>query len=90
MYTIKLAISNPIQAFGGSKTPNVPSFIQPSGVDSPSKAMLTPCIGICELRADGLCEGCLRTGAEIGDWTSFSDNERSQLMDIILPSRQSP
>ena len=30
--------------------------------------VLSPCIGICHLGADGLCEGCLRTGDEIARW----------------------
>jgi len=88
MYTIKLAIGNPVQAFGGSLSGNGLLSIQPSQAAIASKAMLSPCIGICEIRSDGLCEGCLRTGAEIGGWTSFSDSERVQLMDVILPSRQ--
>lgn len=88
MYTIKLALSNPVQPFGRSNGADTTSFIQPLQVDAPSKAVLTPCIGICELRSDGLCEGCLRTGAEIGGWSSFTDSDRAQLMDVVLPSRQ--
>ena len=29
------------------------------------RAVLSPCIGVCSLDADGLCEGCHRTSAEI-------------------------
>ena len=50
--------------------------------------MLTPCIGICELSDDGYCEGCHRTGQEIGRWTSMDDFERRLLMDEILPARE--
>ena len=88
MYTIKLALSNPVQPFGGSNSAYAPSFIQPSRTAAASQPMLTPCIGVCELRVDGLCEGCLRTGAEIGGWSGFTDDERAQLMDVVLPSRQ--
>lgn len=50
--------------------------------------ILSPCIGICELRADGYCEGCLRTGAEIGRWVAMSADERRHLMDVVLPRRE--
>ncbi len=49
--------------------------------------ILTPCIGICTLRADGLCAGCLRTGNEIAAWGSMSDSEKRQLMEQVLPQR---
>jgi hypothetical protein len=52
-----------------------------------STAILSPCIGICRLGADGLCEGCLRTGDEIARWLSMSDAERTRLMFDVLPSR---
>jgi len=52
-----------------------------------SNAILSPCIGICRLGTDGLCEGCLRTGDEIARWMSLSDAERTHLMRDVLPSR---
>jgi hypothetical protein len=52
-----------------------------------SVAILSPCTGICRLGADGLCEGCLRTGDEIARWLSMSDAERARLMSDVLPSR---
>jgi uncharacterized protein len=52
-----------------------------------SKATLSPCIGICRLGEDGLCEGCLRTGDEIARWMSLSDAERTHLMFDVLPKR---
>jgi predicted Fe-S protein YdhL (DUF1289 family) len=51
-------------------------------------AILTPCIGICELAADGCCEGCHRTGTEIARWASMEDSERRWLMDEVLPARE--
>lgn len=50
-------------------------------------AVLTPCIGICTLRADGLCAGCLRTGDEIAAWGAMSDGEKRRLMCEVLPQR---
>ncbi len=50
--------------------------------------ILTPCIGICSLDAQGLCEGCFRTGDEIAQWSLMSDSERTRLMDEVLPVRE--
>ena len=50
---------------------------------------LSPCIGICTLGSDGLCEGCLRTGAEIGAWSQLTNSERRRIMDEVLPLRES-
>lgn len=50
---------------------------------------LTPCTGICRLDERGYCEGCLRTGEEIGRWRLMSDPERLQLMRTVLPGRKS-
>ena len=54
----------------------------------PQRAILTPCIGICDLDGEGLCEGCHRTAAEIGAWSTMSDGERQHVMDVVLPSRE--
>jgi predicted Fe-S protein YdhL (DUF1289 family) len=51
------------------------------------KAILSPCVGICTLDADGLCAGCHRTAGEIARWMYYSDAERVQLMDEVLPRR---
>ncbi|MCK7595270.1 DUF1289 domain-containing protein [Lysobacter sp. CAU 1642] len=53
-----------------------------------AKPLMTPCIGICQLGDDGLCEGCFRSGDEIAAWASLSDAERTRLMDEILPGRE--
>lgn len=51
--------------------------------------VLTPCIGVCELGADGLCTGCQRDGAEIARWSQMNDAERLRLMEQVLPERAS-
>jgi predicted Fe-S protein YdhL (DUF1289 family) len=33
----------------------------------------SPCISICEMGADGLCKGCLRTIEEIAAWGRADD-----------------
>ncbi len=49
--------------------------------------VMSPCVGICHLGADGLCEGCLRTGEEIACWLAIDDAERRRIMDEVLPAR---
>jgi len=52
------------------------------------RSLLTPCTGICTLDAEGLCEGCQRSGTEIASWSSISDEERLRLMTVVLPLRE--
>ena len=89
MYTIKLHLSNPCAGFSGFYGSNAQSLIQPLQVEAVAKLTLSPCIGICELRSDGLCEGCLRTGDEIASWSGLTDAARNHIMDVVLPSRES-
>lgn len=53
----------------------------------PPKPILTPCIGVCEVDAAGLCKGCHRTLDEIAQWSSLGEAERLRLMDHVLPQR---
>lgn len=53
-----------------------------------SKAILSPCIGICELDEQGYCTGCFRDAAEIAGWLGYDDQQRQRLMDEVLPLRQ--
>lgn len=53
------------------------------------RAVLSPCIGVCTLNDNGLCDGCHRTSAEIARWSQMSDDERLQLMETVLPARES-
>ena len=52
------------------------------------RAVLSPCVGICSLGDDGLCQGCLRTVAEIARWSQMDDDERLRLMETLLPQRE--
>lgn len=53
------------------------------------RAVLSPCIGVCQLADDGLCLGCHRTTAEIARWSQMNDDERLRLMEHVLPQRES-
>jgi len=52
------------------------------------RAVLSPCIGVCSLDADGLCEGCHRNTAEIARWSQMGDDERLRIMETVLPARE--
>lgn len=47
----------------------------------------SPCSGVCQLDALGLCLGCRRSGREIAHWRQMSDAERGRYMHEILPAR---
>jgi predicted Fe-S protein YdhL (DUF1289 family) len=51
------------------------------------RAVQSPCIGVCTINDEGLCDGCLRTGDEIAGWLAMDDAERAHLMDAVLPAR---
>ena len=53
------------------------------------RAVLSPCVGVCFLGDDGLCDGCYRTNAEIARWSQMNDDERLNLMEAVLPERES-
>ena len=49
--------------------------------------MQTPCILVCSIdMKTGYCFGCGRTREEIGEWTLYSNEERSKIMEA-LPAR---
>lgn len=52
------------------------------------RPIITPCIGVCTMAADGLCEGCARTLDEIAQWGSLDAEQRQHLMDEVLPARE--
>ena len=43
-------------------------------------ARVTPCVRVCRIAADGLCEGCARTTAEIGMWSRIDDDQAREIM----------
>lgn len=54
----------------------------------PPAVIISPCVGICALDAEGYCEGCFRTGAEIAAWRGLSDEQRRHIMFEVLPQRE--
>lgn len=59
----------------------------PFATPSVPAAVLSPCIGLCRLQADGLCAGCHRSGEEIAAWAGMGETQRLHLMDVVLPAR---
>ena len=72
---------------GGAKAPPTLS-VMPMFQRLPSHPVITPCIGICTLGPDGLCDGCYRTGDEIAQWSQLPDLERLAIMNEVLPARE--
>lgn len=58
-------------------------------MSSTFRPVLTPCIGVCTMGADGLCQGCARTSLEIARWSQMGDDERLHVMEQVLPQRES-
>jgi len=48
----------------------------------------SPCIRLCSLDERGYCLGCLRTGEEIGRWTSMSAAEQWQVIAELKRRRE--
>ena len=51
------------------------------------RAVLSPCIGVCDLDDAGLCRGCLRSVGEIAAWSTMDDAQRLRVMEA-LPLRE--
>ena len=48
----------------------------------------SPCIDVCKMNeANGLCEGCYRTLAEIAAWSSAGDPERVLILAAVSERR---
>src|SRR3546814_18849069 len=56
-------------------------------MDSPFRAVLSPCIGVCTMAEDGYCDGCHRTSTEIASWIHMDDDARLGLMGGALDRR---
>ena len=42
-------------------------------------AVASPCIAVCQLGDDGICEGCLRTADEIARWPAMTAYDRMRV-----------
>jgi hypothetical protein len=46
-----------------------------------SDAPQSPCISICVLDQNDVCEGCFRTGNEIVDWFTADDARKREILE---------
>ena len=44
------------------------------------KRDLSPCVSVCRIDADNVCEGCGRTIKEIRDWSIYGDKKKVAIM----------
>ncbi|MFI2812767.1 MULTISPECIES: DUF1289 domain-containing protein [Microbulbifer] len=44
------------------------------------KPVKSPCISVCALNAEDICEGCFRTGTEISRWGNMNNDERRSVL----------
>ncbi len=42
--------------------------------------VVSPCIGVCVLNMEDVCEGCFRTVEEIGQWGELSQVEQRDVV----------
>ena len=40
----------------------------------------SPCVSVCALNRDDICEGCFRSGTEISQWGRMSNAEKKQVL----------
>ncbi|SEA29216.1 DUF1289 domain-containing protein [Microbulbifer marinus] len=44
------------------------------------KPVKSPCISVCALNAQDICEGCFRSGMEISRWGTMNNDERRAVL----------
>jgi uncharacterized protein len=66
----------------------VPGATPRRTMQSSYRAVLSPCIGVCNLDERGLCEGCHRSAHEIASWLHYDDAQRLHLIETVLPRRE--
>jgi predicted Fe-S protein YdhL (DUF1289 family) len=42
---------------------------------------VSPCISLCRLNDQDICEGCYRTSEEIRTWVYLDDDQRKDIID---------
>ncbi|GMG86884.1 DUF1289 domain-containing protein [Biformimicrobium ophioploci] len=47
---------------------------------SREKPVKSPCISVCALNEEDICEGCFRTGHEISRWGRMHNDERREVL----------
>ena len=50
----------------------------------------SPCIKVCQHDSQGICFGCRRTVDEAGNWSSFSNDEKLEIIQKTRSRRNVP
>ena len=53
-----------------------------------SNPLESPCISICSLDQNDVCEGCFRTGSEIVDWFTADDDRKREILEASTQRRK--
>jgi predicted Fe-S protein YdhL (DUF1289 family) len=56
---------------------------------TPTAGPTSPCINICTIGADGYCNGCRRTLAEVAGWTRMSAEQQWAVIRAIAAREES-
>ncbi|WP_444959448.1 DUF1289 domain-containing protein [Microbulbifer sp. VVAC002] len=51
-------------------------------VEPKERLVKSPCISVCALNEQDLCEGCFRSGNEISRWGSMNNDERRAVLKL--------
>lgn len=43
-------------------------------------AVASPCVSVCVLDDNDICQGCFRSAAEITQWTQYDDEEKRRVL----------
>ncbi len=43
-------------------------------------AVKSPCISVCVLNEEDICEGCYRSAEEITDWSELTEQQKSDVL----------
>ncbi len=49
----------------------------------PYVSIASPCIGVCLVDSDRVCQGCFRTLDEIACWSTASDVEKQRILNEV-------
>lgn len=52
------------------------------------KPVVSPCVSICFLDHDNICQGCYRSAGEIREWLLLDNGERREVLSRAMARRQ--
>lgn len=57
-------------------------------VESPSVEVTSPCVDVCTLDSDFVCEGCGRTIDEVLKWPEYTDDQKQAVLDRLFNAKE--